>query len=304
MRVGFIGRSAIVCLLTGVAAFAAPTGTRSRPTPRAARAVDLGATSSSKVVTITAWLRMHQGSALEQTVQSQQDPASAGFEKWSDDSALDAAYAPTAAEVATVRSYLAASGLTVTGVGPHNLFVSARGTAAQVQAALGVELHDFRRAGSTYSASTAKPSLPSNLQSVVAFVGGLNEVRPQPMNARPFDPDGNFTRRALTARPGGLFFSASCFRPTETVHFSSADADATYRATATVRTSRTPTSAPCHLAVTSRATSRPRTTWTSSTGPAWTGGDRPSRSWTRSDRPPSSRTSPRFRRPWACRPPA
>jgi len=230
MRVGFIGRSAIVivCLFSGLPAFAAPTGTRSRPVPRSARASDLGATSSSKVVTITAWLRMHQGGALEQTVQAQQDPASAGFEKWSDDATLDAAYAPTAAEVANVRSYLAANGLTVTAVGPHNMFVSARGTAAQVQAALNVELHDFRRGTSTYSASTSKPTLPAGLQSVVSFVGGLSEVRPQPMNARPFDPDGNFTRRALTARPGGLFFSASCFRPAETVHFSSADADATY----------------------------------------------------------------------------
>jgi subtilase family serine protease len=228
MRVGFIGRSAVVLVsvLPAVPAFA--VGAHSNLASRITRAVDLGATSPDRILTITAWLRMHERGLLEQTVQAEHDPASARFEKWSDERALEATHAPAAAEAAVVRDFLASSGLTVTGVGPHNLFVSARGTAAQVQAALNVQLHDFRLGGQTYFSSTGRPSLPSNVQSLVAYVGGLSDLRPTPMNVRPIESDGTLARTRLTASPGGLVFSASCFRSPETVHFSSAAADATY----------------------------------------------------------------------------
>jgi subtilase family serine protease len=227
MRIGIVGRKAIVLvsLLAAVPAFAAMPGARSGP--KFSRATDMGATNAARLVTVTAWLRMHDGAALGQKLQTQQDPASAAFQKWSDDASLDA-NAPTAAEAATVKGFLASSGLTVTGVGPHNLFVTASGTAAQVQAALNVQLHDFQVGSRTFFANTGKPSLPASVRPLVAFVGGLTDSRPKPMNVRPVEPNGTVTRAALAAHPDGLVFSAGCFRAPETVSFTSADADATY----------------------------------------------------------------------------
>jgi subtilase family serine protease len=227
MRIGIVGRKAIVLisLLAAVPAFAAMPGARS--SSRFSRATDMGATNASRLVTVTAWLRMHDDGSLGQKLQAQQDPTSATFQQWSDEAAVDA-HAPTAAEAATVKAFLASSGLAVTGVGPHNLFVSARGTAAQVQAALNVQLHDFRVGSRTFFANTSKPSLPANVRPLVAFVGGLTDNRPKPMNVRPVEPDGTFTRASLAANPNGLFFSAGCFRAPQTVSFTSADADATY----------------------------------------------------------------------------
>lgn len=228
MRVGFIGRWAVVLVSSSLAVPAFAAGSRTGRSTMLSRAVDLGATNSSRTVTVTVWLRMHQGDVLEQTVQAQHDPASASFGKWSDPSAVAAAHAPSASEAATVRDFLSSSGLTVTGIGPRNLFVSASGSAAQVQAALGVKLRDYRLGGRTFYSNTAKPSLPSNVQPLVAYVGGLSDFRPNPMNVRPVERGGNPARALVSAAPNGLVFSASCFRSTQTVSFSSADASATY----------------------------------------------------------------------------
>ncbi|HXY41718.1 MAG TPA: S53 family peptidase [Vicinamibacteria bacterium] len=226
---GFAVRSAVVLAsLSPLVAFAAPPLAGGGLASRLPRAVDLGATSPSKVVTITAWLRMHQADALEQGLQAMHDPSSAGFHRWADARAL-ARHAPTAAEAATVGDFLKSAGLMVTGVGPNNLFVTAQGTVAQVQAALAVELHDFRMGSRTFHAQTGRPSLPSNLQPLVAHVGGLTDIRPEPMHVRPVDPDGHPAAKVpLAGNPQGLAFSAGCFRPSQTVNFTSADADATY----------------------------------------------------------------------------
>ncbi len=231
MQVNFIGRSAmaLVSLLVAVPASGGPLNARSaRAAKVASRAVDLGATSASKVLNITAWLRMHDSGLLQQKVQAQLDPASASFQRWSSAEALKAAHSPTAAEAAAVSAFLASRGLTVTGVGPQNLFVNASGTAARVQAAFGVELRDFSLGGRTFFANTARPSLPSSIQPLVAFVGGLTDARAHPMNVRPVDPDGNPLYAPRAVSPDGLFFSAGCFRSRQTVHFSSAAANATY----------------------------------------------------------------------------
>jgi subtilase family serine protease len=229
MRIGTYRRAAIVlCSLLAIPAPAAARGGAPRFT---SRATDLGATSSSRIVPVTVWLKMHDTGALEDTVQALHDPASPRFQAWASDAAIDAAHAPTAAEVATVSRFLSSAGLTVTGVGPHNLFVSARGTAAQVQAALKVELREFALGDRTFFANTAAPSLPSHVQPLVAYVGGLTNHGPRPMHVRPVVASEGRTIAPLVANPNGLFFSASCFRPAQTVTFTSADGATTARYT-------------------------------------------------------------------------
>ena len=225
MRTGYSLRAILLASFLTIPALGAPRGGAPRFTKRA---TELGTTSSSRMVPITVWLQIHGAAALDQTVQARHDRTSSGFQQWDSDAAIDAAHAPTAAEVATVSTYLTASGLTVTGVGAHNLFVTARGTAAQVQSALKVELRDFSLGNRRYFANTAAPSLPSHVQPLVAFVGGLTNHGAKPMNVRALDSARAPVRPSLTANPGGLVFSAGCIRPPQTVRFSSTDATAVY----------------------------------------------------------------------------
>ena len=182
---------------------------------------DLGKVSASKPVNITVWLRMHEGSALEQRVQAVHDPSSAQYQQWS--SSVFAANAPSATEAQSVSDFLRSQGLKISGVGPNNLYVRASGSAAQVQSALKSELHDVQVGTRTFQANLAGPTLPGSVQALVSHVGGLDDLRPQPRNVRPFDPDGRYAPTRLSASPHGLLFSAGCFRKPQTLQFTSSD---------------------------------------------------------------------------------
>src|SRR5262249_11661509 len=188
---------------------------------------DLGKTSSSKMVTVSFWLRMHQPDAVAQKAQAVHDPSSGQYQQWSA-SAFSAANSPTASEAKTVSDFLRAQGFKVLGVGPNNLYVQATGTAAQVQSALKADLHDIQVGAQTLQANFAGPALPPNIQALVAHVGGLDELRAKPMNLRPIDPDGKYAPVRLSAAPHGLVFSAGCFRKPQTVQFTGGGVTASY----------------------------------------------------------------------------
>jgi subtilase family serine protease len=228
--------SLVVC--AGVA-----PGVLARGGPFKAPATDVGATNPNRVVPLTVFLRMHDTAALTSKMQSLHDPASPSFQSFGSASAVASAHAPTAAEAGSVSQFLASRGLTVTGVGPNNLFVQAVGTAAQASAAFKVSMRDFQVAGKTYFANGAKPFVPSSMQSLIADVSMTN-YGPQPTMARRFEAGP----AAPVGNPNGLVFSAGCFRPPQTVHFSSADASATYfgnRYGADITNTAPGTQAPC-----------------------------------------------------------
>ena len=257
MRTGYSLRAILLASFLTIPALGAPRGGAPRFTKRA---TELGTTSSSRMVPITVWLQIHGAAALDQTVQARHDRTSSGFQQWDSDAAIDAAHAPTAAEVATVSTYLTASGLTVTGVGAHNLFVTARGTAAQVQSALKVELRDFSLGNRRYFANTAAPSLPSHVQPLVAFVGGLTNHGAKPMNVRALDSARAPVRPSLTATPGGSSSRRAAFGPRRRSASPPPTPPPSTPATASGRTSTTPRRARSLRVGISPAISIPRTT--------------------------------------------
>jgi len=212
-----------------VQANALPRAVLPNHTPRfAARGGDLGPARPSQEITVTVWLRARDAAGLEQRSQQLQDPTS-GAAAFLSGEQFQAAHAPADAAVATVSRFLQASGLAVTSVGPHNLFVTARGTVAAAQAAFGVGIHDFLVNGRVLRSNTSDPSLPQAVAAVVAAVGGLSEKGMRPHHLRPFDPDGaGFAPAPLAKTPHGAFFSPQCFRAPETERFSSATATAAY----------------------------------------------------------------------------
>ena len=216
---------ALVCALAALPAVAQSRTALPNHTPKVlSRATDLGAVQSNRVVPLTIWLKLHNGSALDDTLKAQN--AGAPFISGAQ---LRAAHAPSDAEVATVSGFLRSQGLKVTGAGPHNFYVTASGTAAQVQSAFQTELHQFSLGNSTFHANVSNPSLPSHVAPLVVSVGGLNTHGAKPMNVRPVDPDGvPFEAVPLAPTPDGKFFEGQCFRPPEVHTFTGKGATATY----------------------------------------------------------------------------
>ena len=243
-----------LCAVAAAAA-AAPAGGGA---PLLAHATDLGPVSASSPVEVTVWLRLHDEKGLDSRLEAQQSSKAA----YLSNAQIQAQFAPSAADVAKVSAFLKAQGLTVTGVGQDNLYVKASGTAARVQSAFQVELHQYNFRGRDFRASARSATLPPEVAPLVTSVGGLSTLGAQPYIARanakraenihlmrPSDAEGLAPRPiSANARANGLIFSPQCFYPPTSVSFSGNGATASYQGNrygADINNSAPGTVAPC-----------------------------------------------------------
>ena len=112
--------------------------------------------------------------ALKAKVAALSTPGSADYRHWLTTAQYDARYAPTKASADAVSSFLAAKGLTVTGVETHRRYVVATGTAAQLGSAFGVSLGSYRHDGQTVTAPGSAVVLPADVAANVLTVTGLD----------------------------------------------------------------------------------------------------------------------------------
>jgi subtilase family serine protease len=84
-------------------------------------------------------------------------------------------YAPTAAQVRAVQSYLTHEGFEV-GVAANRLLLTATGTVAQASAAFGTRINRFRQRGRVVFANTTRARVPAGLGNTVLAVVGLNNA--------------------------------------------------------------------------------------------------------------------------------
>lgn len=131
-------------------------------------ATDLGAASSSQSITVRLGLQLQNVTQLKSLVASGQTISPSAFA---------ATYAPSAAQVQTVTSYLQKQGFSGIAVEPNNLIVSATGTVAQAQTAFDTTLHSFTQNGATIYANTKPVYVPTSLSGIVVAVLGLNDAQ-------------------------------------------------------------------------------------------------------------------------------
>jgi subtilase family serine protease len=182
---------------------------------------DLGPEDASKQITIYLWLLVRNAESLRDLVEEQYDPTSANYQKWLTPDQFNANFAPAAENIATVRSFLAGHGLSVSGVGERNLYVKAQGNIADVQNAFGVQIHRYNVLGQVYRANTTDPVIEGPAGALVSRVGGLSDYRLKSHAVRPVDPTTSKPVAALplTAKPNGAFYSPYCLQGVDVENF-------------------------------------------------------------------------------------
>ena len=200
------------------------------------RATDLGPVDAASPIDITIWMKLHDQAGLDALVSAQQ----AGKSGYLSMQQVRAQHSPSSADVAKVVAFLKTKGFTVSA-GQDNLSVKASGTAARVQSAFQVELHQYDLYGRTFRASARNATLPPDLAPLVAAVGGLSSLRAEPQIARvgrnastsihttAEAEDMNPQPLLLGTQPDGLVFSGQCFFPPTTESFSGNGVSATYQ---------------------------------------------------------------------------
>lgn len=215
--------------VTTLPATAAVTSTPSHVAPNIQRfGHNLGQEAPSTRLQLTAWLNLHNKAELDSKVAALYASGSPTFHQWLTPTQLKA-YAPTAAEMATVKQELAAHHLTVTAVDPLNLSIRFSGNASDVEAAFNTTITRMQVKTEVVRTTSTAPALSGAAAGLVSHLGGLNSMSMKslvkhavdPRTARPFP----LHQVARNAKPSAAVYSSQCFYNPSTVSLSGVNAD-------------------------------------------------------------------------------
>lgn len=151
--------------------------------PRVDTAQDLGPVSPDMGVPgITLVFRRSamQEAALEPLLAAQQDPASSLYHRWLSPESFAARFGVADSDIVAAEGWLVSHGFRIDNVARSRDRITFSGTAAQVQAAFGAELHHYRAEGELHFAPASDLTLPAELASVISAVLHISDFRPKP----------------------------------------------------------------------------------------------------------------------------
>ena len=119
-----------------------------------------------------------QEADLQALIAAQQNPASPQYHVWLTPDQFAARFGMSDADIAKAEVWLEQQGFTVEAVARSKNRITFSGTAAQAEAAFGVQLHNYRTDDTTHFAPAGDISLPAALSPVVQAVTNLSNFRP------------------------------------------------------------------------------------------------------------------------------
>ena len=121
-----------------------------------------------------------QEAAMTAYITSVDDATSPSYHKWLTAQQVGMTYGPSHADITEVVTWLASKGLTINMVYPTGMVIDFSGTAAQVDAAFHLGLHNLVVNGETRVAGTRRPSVPTALAGIVGGIVNPGDLAPQP----------------------------------------------------------------------------------------------------------------------------
>jgi subtilase family serine protease len=107
------------------------------------------------------------------------DPASSLYHRWLTPKTFAARFGVADSDIVAAESWLISHGFHIDNVARSRDRITFSGTAAQVQAAFGAELHHYRAEGELHFAPASDLTLPAELASVTSAVLHLSDFRPK-----------------------------------------------------------------------------------------------------------------------------
>ncbi|HEY1489305.1 MAG TPA: S53 family peptidase [Micromonosporaceae bacterium] len=135
----------------------------------------VGTPSSSTQISFHVVLPLRDAKGAAAVAAAVSNPKSASYGHYLTASAFNARYAPTAASVAKVESYLKGAGIKVSGVAAGNRWVSASGSVKQINAAFGTKLRNYRYDGKTLRAPSSSLSVPRAMAGIISGFVGIDQ---------------------------------------------------------------------------------------------------------------------------------
>ena len=145
--------------------------------PRARAAADHGRLAGSEAIQgmqLILTSTEEQRQALDELIQQQQNPQSPNFHQWVTPDEFGAHFGADPADIEAASAWLATQGFQVKGPSHGRLTLEFSGTAAQVEAAFGTQMHRYSAEGRESYANATPVHLPAAFSGVVAGIHGLH----------------------------------------------------------------------------------------------------------------------------------
>ena len=139
-------------------------------------ATDRGPASPESMANVTVHLKMQNQAAFDKAVEDLYTPDSPTYHRWLTDAQMSS-YAPSSADLATVRKTLQDQGLQILSVSPDGSSIRARGTLGSMERVFQTQIHQFERAGQTFHANVTAAHLIGPADNLVAGVTGLSQLK-------------------------------------------------------------------------------------------------------------------------------
>ena len=136
----------------------------------------VGRIPASTRISVNVVLSLRNEAGAAALAASVSNPHSSSYGKYISAARFNQVYGPTANQVSQVSSFLSAAGLNVTGVAGGNRWVTATGSASQIERAFSTTLMSYRYKGQTLRGSTGALSIPASLAGVVAGILGVSQT--------------------------------------------------------------------------------------------------------------------------------
>lgn len=145
--------------------------------PALHKAKDTGNLASDRTLKLSIALPLRNPAALRALIANQYNPQSPLYHHFLTTAQFTDAqtgFSPTPETIKAVSDYLTASGLTVTGSSASRQFINVTGSAANVETAFHVQLHEYTVNGQTYYGPVNDPAVSSSLAGLVQNISGLD----------------------------------------------------------------------------------------------------------------------------------
>jgi uncharacterized protein (TIGR03437 family) len=133
--------------------------------------------------TLTLFLKPSAGQQadLRRFLDDQQDPTSPLYHRWLTPEEFADRFGLNTHDSEATAGWLRSQGFTVNQIARGRTWIGFSGTAAQVENALHTEIHRYVLDGKNHFANATEPSVPAALADMVAGVGGLDDLTPEPV---------------------------------------------------------------------------------------------------------------------------
>jgi subtilase family serine protease len=123
-----------------------------------------------------------QEASLSTLLSQQQNPSSPQYHQWLTPAQFGRLYGPADTDIMAITDWLASQGFTVNAVSPGRTVVDFSGTAGQVRAAFGTQIHRYVVNGQEHWANASDPQIPAALAPVVAGINSLHNFPLRPLH--------------------------------------------------------------------------------------------------------------------------